>query len=195
MNDVMVTVLIIGDSISMGYTPHVEARLAGQFIVCRNEGNAGDSRSLAEHLDEYLAACPDAAVIHFNCGLHDLKLARDGAGHQVPLAEYRENLGRIVKRLKATRATLIWGRTTPVNEVRHAASRPFDRLAADVDAYNAVADEVMTIAGVAINDLHAAVVEAGADDCLQDDGVHMTDSASAMLAACVAGAIVRAVSG
>jgi len=191
----VVTILIIGDSISMGYTPHVKAELAGEFIVRHNEGNAGDSRWLSEHLDEYLAECPDAAVIHFNCGLHDLKLPRDGSGHQVPLAEYRRKLGGIVGRLKASRAKLIWGRTTPVNDARHQAVKEFDRLQADVEAYNAAADEIMTAAGVAIDDLHAAVVEAGADECLREDGVHMTDAAYAALGARVAKAIRQAVRG
>jgi lysophospholipase L1-like esterase len=51
---------------------------------------------------------------------------------------------------------LIWIRTTPVDEEQHRRfSRGFNRLEADAETYNRIADEVMTAAGVQVIDLHA----------------------------------------
>ena len=185
--------LIIGDSISGGYTPHVARILDGKFAVALNGGVENvkrDSATLLANLESYLAADGDADVIHFNCGLHDITRARDAEGARVPLASYRDNLTAIVERLAATEKKLIWATTTPVIFERHR-RKGFDRRQEDVEQYNAVAHEIMTAAGIPINDLHAAVVAAGTEECLQRGGVHMTDRASEMLGKIVAEAIQR----
>jgi len=177
-------VLVVGDSISMGYTPYVVERLAGKAEVLHNAGNAGDSNHIVANLAEWLAEVP-AEVIHFNCGLHDIKLDRRLRTHQVPLDTYQANLREILRQLRTTNAKLIWATTTPVVEPRHQASRDFDRLNRDVDGYNAAAGAIMDRAGIAINDLHGAIVSAGADELICDDGVHMTEQGSRMLGALV----------
>jgi len=186
-------VLIIGDSISIGYTPHVQRLLAGRLEVVHHEGNAGDTRRIGERLDAWLAADGDADVIHFNSGLHDIKLPRDGSGHQVPLPQYRENLARIVDRLRDTGKALIWASTTPVIFEWHAAAKPFDRGEEDVVAYNAAAEEIVSQAGIPIDDLHAVMHTAGPDRYLRKDGVHFTDEGYALLAEAVAKAILDSV--
>ncbi|MBN2584181.1 MAG: SGNH/GDSL hydrolase family protein [Planctomycetes bacterium] len=181
-------VLIIGDSISIGYTPTTQAALGDGFAVAHNEGNAEDSANLLAHLDEYLAADSDAALVHFNCGLHDIKTAVPGDAHQVPLDRYRENLRAIVARLKATGKPLVWATTTPIHDQRHYATHTttFHRYLRDVLERNAVADEIMAEAGIPVNDLHAVIAEAGVDKCVRDDGVHMTEEGSRRLGAAVA---------
>ena len=49
-------VLLVGDSISIGYSPYVASELKGEVRVRHNEGNASDSAHLLSHLDAYLAA-------------------------------------------------------------------------------------------------------------------------------------------
>ena len=182
-------VLIIGDSISIDYTPRVAEELAGELRVAHNEGNAEDSRNLLANLDAYLAA--DAELVHFNCGLHDLKRLGGGA-YQVPLAAYRGNLRRIVDRLRATGRKLIWATTTPVIDERHAARGvDFDRCQADVEAYNAAAMEVVVAANIPVNDLHAVAGHAGPERLLGPDGVHFTPAGCGVLA----GAVVAAIRG
>lgn len=183
-------VLLIGDSISVAYTPYAAEALGGQVAVAHSEGNAEDSRRVRERLDDWLAADADAAVVHFNCGLHDLKLPRDGRGHQVPLEAYMENLQEIVERLKASGRRLIWATTTPVIYERHR-WKGFDRREEDVQAYNAAAAGIMTAHAIPINDLHEVVVRAGTEACLRDDGVHMTAEASRRLGRAVAEAVVN----
>mgnify|MGYP001040318360 FL=1 len=184
----MYRILLIGDSITggfpnsvAGYAPEVRELLAGTAQVDTLPENGGDSRNLLAHLSGWLG---DAQydVIHFNCGLHDIKRPHSGAGIQVPIHEYEANLHSLVDRLQARAAKLVWGRTTPVVDGQPAASKDFDRYNADIDAYNRVADLVMAARGVAVDDLHAAVRAAGLATCLTEDGVHMTVEGNHVLA-------------
>src|SRR5262249_9056899 len=104
-------VLLIGDSISIGYTPPARKLLAGTANVPRIPTNGGPTINGLKNLDKWLG---DGKwdVIHFNWGLHDLRTDEKGK-HQVPLDEYEKNLRTLVKRLKATKAKLIWASTTP----------------------------------------------------------------------------------
>jgi acyl-CoA thioesterase-1 len=151
-------VLLIGDSISIGYTLPVRARLAGHANVHRPAENGGSTGYGLERLDAWLGTGP-WAVIHFNFGLHDLKYL-DAAGNYVtpdrgqqlvPLAEYEANLRVIVRRLQRTGAKLIFATTTPVP------AGTAGRVEGSEVPYNAVAQRVMREAGVAIDDLHAYV--------------------------------------
>src|SRR3979411_835678 len=107
-------VLIIGDSISMGYTKPVQTLLADVADVQRIPENGGPTINGLAHMDQWLAT-GKWDVIHFNFGLHDLKIMLDGK-HQVEVEQYANNLNVIVQRLKGTGAKLIWATTTPVPE-------------------------------------------------------------------------------
>src|SRR5438309_9398605 len=98
-------VLLIGDSISIGYTVATRKQLQGKANVHRISENGGPTSTGLQKLDKWLG---DGKwdVIHFNWGLHDIKLDKDGK-HQVPLDQYEKNLRELLKRLKATNARLI----------------------------------------------------------------------------------------
>jgi len=176
----------------MGYYPYVRSCLADSYDVIHNEGNAGDSDNVVRKLDEWLSRDKDVALVHFNCGLHDIKIQRDRSDHQVPLGRYRENLIAVLAKLARFAEggkKLIWASSTPVVFERHRARKDFDRRIEDVDNYNAVALEVMGAEGVGIDDLYAAVESAGRAECLSADGVHMTDQCYEMLGNTVAQSI------
>jgi lysophospholipase L1-like esterase len=184
-------VALIGDSIRIGYAPAVAELLAGEARVLSQEPNGGDSANVLAHLDAW-AIEDRPAVVHFNCGLHDLKRARAGDAYQVPLAAYEANLRRIVERLRAeTGARLVFASTTPILDDRHArrgGSTPidFNRYEADVRRYNEVALAVMAAAGVPVNDLHRVVTEAGPEAVIREDGTHYTAAGNVLLARAVA---------
>lgn len=181
--------LIIGDSISIGYTPFVKELLAGKVEVVHNEGNAADSSNVLAKLDQWLAAGP-FQVIHFNCGLHDLKFTENSKTFQVPPETYRENLDKIVSRLEASGAKLVWATTTPVVDERHAKrGAGFSRYEKDVLSYNKIAQSVMRSRRVRMNDLHTAVVRQGTGRQVGPDGVHYTEAGYRLLAEQVTEAI------
>ncbi len=70
-------VLLLGDSISIGYTLPVRERLLGRANVHRPPANCGPSSLGLERLDEWVGQRP-WDVIHFNWGLHDLKYMGPG---------------------------------------------------------------------------------------------------------------------
>lgn len=178
-------VLLIGDSISIGYTVPTQKLLAGKANVHRIPENGGPTRNGVAKIDKWLG---DGKwdVIHFNWGLHDLKMDADGK-HQVPLDEYEKNLRSLVKRLKATNARLIWASTTPVPAGK--LSPP--RKDSDVVAYNAAAKKIMEENGVAIDDLYT-FAQPMLDKIQRPVNVHFTDKGSEALAGQVAASILQA---
>jgi len=182
-------VLLIGDSISIGYTPAVRALLRGKANVLRIPVNGGPSSQGIESLAEWLGN-GKWDVIHANWGLHDIKRMRDGqrditAAWQVSADQYEKNLDRLMQQLKATGATVFWAATTPVPEGAGG------RIKGDEVLANAIAARVMTRHAIPINDLYAWVLPHLAK-YQRPQNVHFTPEGSAFLAQRVAERIAQA---
>ncbi len=176
-------VLLIGDSISMGYTLPVRELLRGKANVHRPPENCGPTTRGVEKLDKWLGK-GRWDVIHFNFGLHDLKFV-DGKP-QVSLEDYEKNLRAIVKRLKQTGAKLVWCMTTPVPKK---SSPP--RHNEDVLDYNAAAKKIMEENGIPLDDLYA-FAEPQIEKIQRPNNVHFTPQGYNTLAAQVSKAILDA---
>lgn len=176
-------VLLIGDSISIDYTLPVRERLAGKANVYRIPENGGSTTNGLAKLNLWLGT-QRWDVIHFNWGLHDLKLMDNGQ-QQVPLLDYERNLDQLVQRLKQTGAQLIWASTTPVPEGKLATPRRPE----DVPPYNEAARKVMERHDVSINDLHAFALPQLSQIQIPNN-VHFTKDGCAVLAQPVAAAIL-----
>jgi acyl-CoA thioesterase-1 len=179
-------VLLIGDSISIGYTLPVRKLLGGKANVHRISGNAGPTSNGVFLIESWLGK-GKWDVIHFNFGLHDLKRLDDGK-HQVPLESYERYLGLVVQRLKKTGARLIWASTTPVPDAK--VSPP--RVAGDVPVFNAAAARIMKENDIVINDLYSFALPRLKEIQIPSN-VHFTDPGSELLGKQVAGAIVEAI--
>lgn len=185
-------VLLIGDSISMGYTLKVRELLKGKANVHRPPENCFDSANGNKKLDTWLGS-GKWDVIHFNFGLHDNKyLDEKGAltavekGKVVATPEqYGKNLREFVARAKKTGATLIYATTTPVP------AKSNGRVEGSEVAYNAEGAKVMREAGVAVNDLRSFVAK-HADAQQLPNNVHFTPKGYDQLAEVVAKEIERA---
>jgi lysophospholipase L1-like esterase len=178
-------VLIIGDSISVGYTLPLRKLLAGEANLLRIPANGGTSGNGVFNMDSWLGK-QKWDVIHFNFGLHDLKRLSDGEP-QVPLALYERYLRLFVTRLKSTGAKLIWATTTPVPD--GPVSPP--RKPEDVAAYNAAALRVMKGNGIAVDDLYAFALPR-LKEIQMPVNVHFTPAGSDALAKQVAASIRKA---
>ncbi len=153
-------VLLIGDSISIGYTLPVREKLKRIANVNRPPENCADTACGLAHLDAWLEKGP-WDVIHFNFGLHDLKYLDDKGnyvppekGNQVaPPRVYRQRLRELALRLKATEAKLIFATTTPVPR------GCLGRVAGNEAIYNKVACDIMKELDVPIDDLCVHIAE------------------------------------
>lgn len=185
-------VLLIGDSISIGYTPAVRELLQGKANVHRIPTNGGDTNRGLENIDSWLG---DGKwdVIHFNWGLHDIKRLKDGkldASMERALTPeaYQANLRKLAERLQKTGAKLIWCATTPVPEGAEG------RIPGDEVTYNELAAAVMQDLGIPVNDLYSAVKPELAR-FQRTANVHFEDEGSAFLGQQVARAILSALDG
>ena len=151
-------VLIVGDSISIGYTPHVTKALKSTATVTHNKGNAQHTGTGLKKIDKWIGKTK-WDVIHFNWGLWDIcyrnpKSKNQGKRDKVngtittSLSKYEENLEKLVRRLKKTGAKLIWAHTSVVPD------KEVGRIVGDAKKYNDAATKIMKKHGVAINDLH-----------------------------------------
>ena len=186
-------VLLIGDSISIGYTLPTRELLKGKVNLHRIPTNGGPTSKGLEQIDAWLGK-KKWDVIHFNWGLHDLKYMgpngenlfpkEKGGKEQVPLAEYEKNLDRLVQRLKKTKAKLIWRNTTPVPPGSKG------RFVGDSIKYNAAAERVMIRHGVPTHDLFTLSRERMKEIMLPAN-VHYTKDGSKALAERVAKVILQ----
>jgi hypothetical protein len=183
-------VLIIGDSISIGYTPYVADMLKGEAVVQHNKGNAQYTDTGLKKLDDWLG---DTRwdVIHFNWGLWDFCYRHPDSKEQgkrdkvngiicTPLGKYGENLKQLVCRLKKTDAALIWANTTMVPEGEAG------RFVGDDLKYNRVAAEIMQKHHITINDLNSVSREFSPELFVKHGNVHYTEAGYRRLAAQVA---------
>jgi len=138
-------VLLIGDSISRGYTLAVRKQLAGKANVHRAPTNCGSSVNGVEKLDIWLGQ-GKWDVIHFNFGIHDVQKS-------IPMDTYLKNLEVIVGRLKATGAKVVFATTTPIQEDLTKKQNP----ATAVIERNKAAMEIMKKNDVPVDDLFTAI--------------------------------------
>ena len=185
-------VLIIGDSISIGYFKPLQNRLNNIAVVQHNEGNAQHTAHGLKKLNEWLGDT-HWDVIHFNHGLHDLKYV-DARGRntsvetgkqQIPIDQYEQNLEEIVIRLKKTGAKLIFATTTPVPNGTKI------RVKGDAVIYNRAAERVMKKHRVPINDLYSFALPR-LKKIQRESNVHFFPQGSEFLAEQCAKSILKA---
>ena len=135
-------VLLIGDSVSRGYTQAVRKELAGKANVHRAPANCGPTASGIKNIEVWLG---DGKwdVIHFNFGIHD---------RNTPVADYTSRLDQLITRMRKTGAKLIWASTTPIPDTPDG-----KQTAASIVEKNKVAADVMAKQGIVIDDLFAAI--------------------------------------
>lgn len=162
-------ILIIGDSISNGYTPFVKEALKDNALVDHNPGNAQYSGTGVAMIDEWLGN-EKWDVVQFNFGLWDLYGWENADILRTP-ETYARNLEKIVVRLKKTGAKLIWVTTTPVcpgpevkckliidsdteSAFQNAALGVMEKYKVKVNNINKVSRKIYKNHGVGYNDVH-----------------------------------------
>lgn len=156
-------ILIIGDSISIGYTPYVQTYFSERATVSHCRGNAQHTGTGLEKIEEWLGE-EQWDVVQFNWGLWDLCYRHPDSKEygnrdkikgkpEYTIEEYATNLDSIVSIIKKkTNAKLIFVTTTVVPE-----NEP-GRYQSDVHKYNAVAKKIMKKHGVVVNDIYKSSI-------------------------------------
>ena len=186
-------VLLIGDSISIGYTLPTREFLRGKANLHRIPINGGPTTRGLANIDAWLGKSK-WDLIHFNWGLHDLKYMgpngenlspkEKGGKPQVPIDAYEKNLDKLVTRLKETGAKLIWRNTTPVPPGSKG------RYVGDSMKFNAAAARVMKKHGVPTHDLFT-MSKKRMKEIMRPANVHYTPEGSKVLGKDVARVIME----
>jgi len=179
-------VLLIGDSISIGYTLPVRALLKSKANLHRIPINGGATEVGLANMKSWLG---DGKwdVIHFNFGLHDAKFSSETT-QRASREQYAENLRKLVAQMKATGAKLIFATTTPVPKGGVLTpTRKFD----SITERNKVAVKVMQDNGAAIDDLYAVVLPV-MEKVGRPNDVHFQPEGYELLAKAVAASIEAA---
>jgi hypothetical protein len=193
---------LVGDSISIYYTPNLQADLAGEAVLTRKMSAApesipvqlgdpnvqgGNSRMVLEYLrGRYQDAAFRPQVVLVNCGLHDIKRIPKTNVIAVDATEYVNNLKAIEDLVRSHHAALVWINTTPVDDARHnALSKEFFRYNADVVRYNQIAAKFFKSTHVSIIDLYSFTAHFGNSHYI--DHVHYDEATRALQAAFIAG--------
>ncbi len=165
-------VLVIGDSISIGYTPYVKEKLKSEADVVHNRGNAKFSKNGLDSIYSWIGNT-DWDVIHFNFGLWDLcyrlpsgERDKNNGKLTATVEEYKDNLDKIVSILKETDAEIIFANTTMVP------SKESGRYTQDVERFNMAAEEVMKKHNIEVNDLYSLSLKVHPEYGLGNDNVH-----------------------
>ncbi len=201
-NQDLPNVLIIGDSISIGYTPFVREMLKYRANVYRpmmddeKPENCEGTTKGVQNTERWIRNTK-WDVIHFNFGLHDIKHVDPVTGEnsnnpkhpqQAPLKKYKQNLEIIVEKLKATGAKLIFATTTPYPDV---VEGPLRKPGMPVK-YNREAVKIMNKNNIIINDLYAFMLPRMSELQLPNN-VHFKETGSFELAKKVRERIIEAI--
>ena len=169
------TVLIIGDSISLGYTDLVRQTLTTRANILRIPTNGGKTANGVAHLNDWLNRKP-YNIIYFNFGIHDRKTAPE---------VYQSNLEQIVKGLKATGAKLIFATSTPLP------LKPQEQMDDnDIQQKNTIARQIMQKNGVLVDDLYT-VIKADLAQYQEPNDCHLTNNGYKALGLHVAQTIAK----
>lgn len=192
----MKKVLIIGDSISLGYYPVVKKTFTGQAEVQHNPGNAQHTGTGLRLLDNWLGD-QQYDVILFNWGLWDLcyrhpeskvQGQRDKLNGEITYTvdRYEANMEKLVQRLKKTGAKLVFVTTTviPPDEA--------GRFEGDERTYNDAAKEIMKKHNIEICDLYSHSVAIHKKYSKAAGDVHYTDEGYIKLAEPIVAAVRKA---
>jgi len=192
---VLPKVVLLGDSIRMGYRDFAERELKGRATIWAPEENCRTSDYIIYHLHAWIRQQqPD--LVHMNAGLHDIRTlsyhAKAGETIVKP-GHYRDNLETIFKWVREeVGCKIIWATTTPViDEKVKARKGSFTRYDADVRHINRIALQAARKYHVPINDLYTFAREEIGEAGMKKDGVHFREEASEMLGIKVAERILE----
>ncbi len=179
----MKSVLLLGDSIRLGYCPFVREDLNDVAEVVYPEDNCRFTQYTFFHLKNWVDLVDDPKaidVIHWNNGHWDVSHC-DGAPESLNSPElYCQMLERIYKRLAGycPNAKIIFATTTPMNPSGLQGGNI--RTTEEIAAYNDAAFKTMARLGVPVNDLFSLMKECTADDYI--DHAHFTKNSYRRLA-------------
>ena len=188
----MKKIVLLGDSIRMGYDKYIKDALSGVAEVVYPDENCRYAENVLRFAHDWKAKgnwSDDTDLVHWNAGLWDvLELFEDE-----PLTSpeyYAQAIKRIHKRLRMLfpKAKIVFATSTAVIEEK--CSLNFRRHNSIIEQYNRLAVEALSDTDTVINDLYALTKSCPAD--YHSDAVHYyTDQGTELIGGRVLSVICR----
>jgi len=184
----MKKVILIGDSIRMGYDKYIKAALEDTAEVYYPGENCRFATYVLRFVHEWKKKGEwpeDADLVHWNAGLWDLPEIL-GDEPVTPIEAYASTIARIDKRLRLLfpKAKIVFATSTAVQEEKYGPD--FKRTNKSIEEYNAIARSVLEPLGEEIDDLYAVSLQA--TEAHHSDLTHYNTDAGRLL---LGGAVVR----
>ena len=162
----MKKVLLLGDSIRMGYDEYVKEILSGEFEVVYDDADNGRfSAYTLWQANQFFKNYGHFDVVHWNNGYWDMNIEPPMTEPVHPVEEYVHFLNRILTQIRSNGAIPIFATSAPIlseelaAEVMTEGVTPFEYDNEWVKKYNAAAVSFMEREGVMINDLYSLCVK------------------------------------
>ena len=183
----MKKILLLGDSIRMGYDDYVKELLEGK---CEVYYDANDNGRFAAYtlwqMNQMFRKYGPFDLVHWNNGYWDMNIEAPMETALYPIDEYSYLLRRIAREIRKNGAKVVFALTTPI--VRPESSVGYND--AWVKSYNEAAKKVMAEENVLINDLYTLCKE---DDNYYkcSDGLHLTEEGYRRCAEAIAALVLK----
>ena len=201
----MKNVLLVGDSIRLGYQARVAELLGEDVRVYAPEENCRYTKYALWGMYTYMEMWghPKFDVIHWNTGIWDLHRCTADGEIFTPLDEYLAVNRRLAIQMESYCKNLIWATIIPGNRYLDEQKAlnalintdsdftkvflcdTMEKWNADVIRYNKANADQLAARGIKINDLCALVLE-DTDRYISDDGIHPSAEGYELLARQVA---------
>ena len=168
----MKKIVLIGDSIRMGYDKYVKDALSNTAEVYYTTENCRFAAYVLRFAHEWKDKGEwgsDVDLVHWNAGLWDV-IELFGDGPLTSLSYYEETIARIYRRLRMLfpNAKIVFATSTPVIEEK--CNPDFKRHNATIEKYNEAALRALAETDTVINDLYSFM--AAAPESTHSDAVH-----------------------
>lgn len=175
----MKKIVLIGDSIRMGYDKYVKEALDGVAEVYYPGENCRFAQYTLRFLSDWKSKGEwptDVDLVHWNAGLWDV-CEMFGEGPISSIEHYTEMIARIDKRIRLLfpNAKVVFATSTAVREEGYSGN--FRRYNATIERYNAAALETLAGTDTVINDLYAHTKDIKPEYC--SDMTHYNTPAGA----------------
>ena len=186
----MKNVLLIGDSIRLGYQSRVTELLGDDVKVFAPDENCRYTKFTLWGMFSWMESwgSPKIDVVHWNTGCWDLHRCTADGEIFTPLPEYLEVNRRLAIQMESYSDRLIWATTIPggreldeqkrTHYITEEQGKPsvflcdsMDAWNADVRRYNEECSKMLRGRGIVINDLFS-VIDGRTDELLSGDGIH-----------------------
>ena len=160
----MKKILLLGDSIRIGYQAEVKKLLENEYEVIYPDENGRFAAYTLWQANQAFKSNPDIKLVHFNNGYWDMNIEAPMTEAIHPVAEYQNFLRRIVALSRSCGANVVFATTVPIFEAGSSGDNTGITCSINysnewVKEYNAAAKEVMNEMGVAVNDLYTLCME------------------------------------